>query len=56
MKEEQITPKIIDVDLKDGLTFTALVDKNKIIQHHFPLNIIESFFGGNPKINKTTKI
>ena len=43
--------KLIDVDLKDGLTFTFLIDKNKLQQHHYPINEIEGFFGGNQKIN-----
>jgi hypothetical protein len=39
--------KLIDVDIKNGITFTALVNDKELVQHHFELNIIEKMFGGN---------
>ena len=42
--------KIVDIDFKNGWTITTLVDKDKLQQQHFSINVIESFFGGKPKI------
>lgn len=42
--------KLVNVDFKDGLTFTMLVDKNQLQQTHFPISVIENFFGGKNKI------
>ena len=39
--------KLIDVDIKNGITFTALVNDKELVQHHFELNTIEKMFGGN---------
>jgi hypothetical protein len=38
--------KLVDVDLKKGMTFTTLVNDKELIQQHFDLNAIEKFFGG----------
>jgi hypothetical protein len=48
MTQKQIKDfKLIDVDINDGITFTLLVNKNEIVQHHFQLNEISKIFGGN---------
>ena len=44
--------KLIDVDIKNGITFTALVNDKKLVQHHFELNTIEKMFGGNKSQEK----
>jgi hypothetical protein len=44
--------KLIDVDINDGITFTLLVNKNEIVQHHFQLNEISKIFGGNNSTNE----
>jgi hypothetical protein len=47
MTQKQIKDfKLIDVDINDGITFTLLVNKNEIVQHHFQLNEISKIFGG----------
>jgi hypothetical protein len=52
MTQKQIKDfKLIDVDINDGITFTLLVNKNEIVQHHFQLNEISKIFGGNNKTN-----
>jgi hypothetical protein len=56
MKNDEITPKIVDVDIKDGITFTALLNDKELVQQQFDIKDIEKYFGGNPKNNKTTKI
>ena len=53
MTQKQIKDfKLIDVDINDGITFTLLVNKNEIVQHHFQLNEISKIFGGNNSTNK----
>ena len=53
MKQKQIKDfKLIDVDINDGITFTLLVNKNEIVQHHFQLNEISKIFGGNNSTNE----
>ena len=47
--------KLVNVDFKDGLTFTMLVDKNQLQQTHFPISVIENFFGGKNKIKGGNK-
>jgi hypothetical protein len=52
MTQKQIKDfKLIDVDINDGITFTLLVNKNEIVQHHFQLNEISKIFGGNNSTN-----
>ena len=52
MTQKQIKDfKLIDVDINDGITFTLLVNKNEIVQHHFQLNEISKIFGGNRTFN-----
>jgi hypothetical protein len=41
--------KLINVDIKDGITFTTLVNDKELTQHHFELNTIEKMFGGKNK-------
>lgn len=52
MSNKQSTFKIVNVDFKNGWTITSLVGKNKLRQQHFPLSVIESFFGGSNKKQK----
>jgi hypothetical protein len=53
MTQKQIKDfKLIDVDINDGITFTLLVNKNEIVQHHFQLNEISKIFGGNNSTNE----
>lgn len=47
--------KIVDIDFKNGWTITTLVDKDKLQQKHFSINLIESFFGGKSKIEGGNK-
>ena len=46
---KQSTFRIVSVDFKNGLTFTTMSEKNKLHQQHFPMSVIESYFGGNKK-------
>ena len=39
--------KLVDVDIKDGITFTALLNDKELVQHHFDIKTIEKYFGGN---------
>jgi len=57
MTQKQIKDfKLIDVDINDGITFTLLVNKNEIVQHHFQLNEISKIFGGNNSTNKELEL
>jgi hypothetical protein len=46
MTQETNKFKLISVDIKNGITFTALVDDKKMIQQHIEIKTIEKFFGG----------
>jgi hypothetical protein len=39
--------KLVDVDIKDGITFTALLNDKELVQHQFDIKDIEKYFGGN---------
>jgi hypothetical protein len=39
--------KLIDVDITNGIRFTALINDNEIVQYNFEINTIEKMFGGN---------
>ena len=54
MSNENINKfKLISIDIKNGITFTTMIDDKKIIKKHFEIKSIETIFGGNKWIKKT---
>jgi hypothetical protein len=48
MSNENINKfKLIGIDIKNGITFTTMIDDKKIIKKHFEIKSIETIFGGN---------
>ena len=44
--KEQTQFQLIDVKVKNGITFTVLVDDKKMVQQHFDIKTIEKIYGG----------
>jgi hypothetical protein len=44
--KEQRQFQLIDVKVKNGITFTVLVDDKKMVQQHFDIKTIEKIYGG----------
>ena len=47
--KEQTQFQLIDVKVKNGITFTVLVDDKKMVQQHFDIKTIEKIYGGGNK-------
>jgi hypothetical protein len=39
--------KLVDVHIRNGITFTVLLNEKEMVQHHFELNQISKTYGGN---------
>jgi hypothetical protein len=44
--KQQTQFQLIDVKVKNGITFTVLVDDKKMVQQHFDIKTIEKIYGG----------
>jgi hypothetical protein len=47
--KQQTQFQLIDVKVKNGITFTVLVDDKKMVQQHFDIKTIEKIYGGGNK-------